>query len=151
MIIAGIKWPSGERKGVRERVRDTEAARVTFASVAVVLLYPPVWQCCCCCQCCCCRQCCCFQCYCSASVAVASVAAAASVALFLFSCYDLCLIGNLCVSVCMCACFECCSECCESERTRVSGRECENERLFVCGLMAIAIVDTFILFAFSIY
>lgn len=115
MIIAGIKWPSGE--WVREMACASEWKRLTLMLLPVLLCCRcGCWQCC---------QCCCFCFPATSWLDWQSV----------------------------CACFECCSvlsmlSACESERgARVRGEV----SMFVCGLMAIAIVDTFILFAFSIY
>lgn len=72
-----------------------------------------------------------------------------SVAVFVFL-LRLGLIGNLCVRASSAAQ---CSQCSLRARVRaVRGARVRGEvSMFVCGLMAIAIVDTFILFAFSIY
>lgn len=75
-----------------------------------------------------------------------------SVAVFVFL-LRLGLIGNLCVRASSAAQCSQCSQCSLRARVRgVRGARVRGEvSMFVCGLMAIAIVDTFILFAFSIY
>lgn len=72
-----------------------------------------------------------------------------SVAVFVFL-LRLGLIGNLCVRA---SSASQCSQCSLRARVRgVRGARVRGEvSMFVCGLMAIANVDTFILFAFSIY